>query len=191
MISPIVVCCLGILNCFFRSSLPQENPPSEWGKKSWWAVRKHHRYCVNMHVNMYVNPCHPTCSHQTAIRTSMEGANLRRSQLWPSSAFPVSVVLSTVVSASALSRCLSLHQTDHDGLALGGVQGCRVGHRTGSHSLCGTDSSQKGHRGAERSRKVLIVSVSLHKELHFHALILVISTLYLFIYVCVCTYVCL
>lgn len=29
MISPIVVYCLGILNCFFRSSLPQENPPSE------------------------------------------------------------------------------------------------------------------------------------------------------------------
>lgn len=32
-ISPIVVCCLGIFNCLFRSSVPQENPPSEKRKR--------------------------------------------------------------------------------------------------------------------------------------------------------------
>lgn len=102
MISPIVVCCLRILNCFFRSSLPQENPPSEWRKKSWWAVHKHHGCCVNTHVNMYINPCHPMCTHQAAIRASIKGGNLQQSQAEPASAFRVSFVFLAVVSASAL-----------------------------------------------------------------------------------------
>lgn len=102
MISPIVVCCLRILNCFFRSSLPQENPPSEWGKKSWWAVHKHHGCYVNTHVNMYINPCHPMCTHQAAIGASIKGGNLQQSQAQPASAFRVSFVFLAVVSASAL-----------------------------------------------------------------------------------------
>lgn len=102
MISPIVVCCLRILNCFFRSRLPQENPPSERRKKSWWAVHKHHGCYVNTHVNMYINPCHPMCTHQAAIRASIKGGNLQQSQAQPASAFPVSFVFWAVVSASAL-----------------------------------------------------------------------------------------
>lgn len=51
---------------------------------------------------MYINPCHPMCTHQTAIRASIKGANLQQSRLWPASAFPLSFVFSTVVSASAL-----------------------------------------------------------------------------------------
>lgn len=51
---------------------------------------------------MYINPCHPMCTHQTAIRVSIKAANLQQSRLWPASAFPLSFVFSTVVSASAL-----------------------------------------------------------------------------------------
>lgn len=41
---------------------------------------------------------HPSNCHQGSIK----GANLQQSQLWPASALPLSFVLSTVVSASAL-----------------------------------------------------------------------------------------
>lgn len=102
MISPIVVCCLRILNCFFRSRLPQENPPSEWRKRSWWAAHKHHGCYVNTRVNMYINPCHPMCTHQAAIRTSIKGGNLQQSQAPPASVLRVSFVFWAVVSASAL-----------------------------------------------------------------------------------------
>lgn len=71
-------------------------------KKSWWAVHKHHRYYVNKHANMYINACYPMCTHQTAIRASIKGANLQQGWPWPASAFPLSFVFSTVVSASAL-----------------------------------------------------------------------------------------
>lgn len=83
MISPIVVCCLRILNCFFRSRLPQENPPSERRKKSWWAVHKHHGCYVNTHVNMYINPCHPMCTHQAATRASIKGGTCSRARRSP------------------------------------------------------------------------------------------------------------
>lgn len=126
MISPIVVCCLRILNCFFRSSLPQENPPSEWRKKSRWAVHKHHGCYVNTHVNMYINPCHPMCTHQAAIRASIKGGNLQQSQAQPASAFRVSFVFLAVVSASAPVIDVCLRQTGSDGPALGGVQGGRA-----------------------------------------------------------------
>lgn len=152
MISPVVVCCLRILNCFFRSSLPQENPPSEWGKKSWWAVHKHHGCYVNTHVNMYINPCHPMCTHQAATRASIKGGNLQQSQAQPASAFRVSCVLGCGFCFSSYYWCLCLRHTGTDGRALGGVQGGRVGPQTGSHLLCKTDSSQKGHRRAERGK---------------------------------------
>lgn len=41
---------------------------------------------------------HPSYCHQGSIK----GANLQQSQLWPASPLPLSFVLSTVVSASAL-----------------------------------------------------------------------------------------
>lgn len=152
----IVVCCLRILNCFFRSRLPQENPPSEWRKKSWWAAHKHHGCYVNTHVNMYINPCHPMCTHQAAIRASIKGGNLQQSRAPPASALRVSFVFWPVVSAPAriidVSACT--RQTGRDAPAPGGVQACRVGPQTGSHWLCGAGPSQKGHRRAGPSKDV-------------------------------------
>lgn len=42
------------------------------------------------------------CTHQTAIRASIKGLNLQQCWFWPASAFPLSFVFSSVVSASAL-----------------------------------------------------------------------------------------
>lgn len=128
MISPIVVCCLRILNCFFRSSLPQENPPSEWRKKSWWAVHKHHGCYVNTHVNMYINPCHPMCTHQAAIGANIKGgepaAEPGRTRICVPCLF---CVLGCGFCLSSYYWCLCLRQTGSDGPAPGGVQGDRVG----------------------------------------------------------------
>lgn len=51
---------------------------------------------------MYIDPCHPMCTHQAAIRTSIKGGNLQQSQAPPASALRVSFVFWPVVSASAL-----------------------------------------------------------------------------------------
>lgn len=65
-------------------------------------MHKHHRCYVNKHANMYINACYPMCTHQTAIRASIKGLNLQQCWFWPVSAFPLSFVFSTVVSASAV-----------------------------------------------------------------------------------------
>lgn len=66
------------LIAFSEAACHRKIPLQRTEKKSWWAVHKHHRYYVNQHVNMYINPCHPMCTHQTAIRASIKGANLQR-----------------------------------------------------------------------------------------------------------------
>lgn len=160
MISPIVVCCLRILNCFFRSSLPQENPPSEWRKKSWWAVHKHHGCYVNTHVNMYINPCHPMCTHQAAIRANIKGGNLQQSQAEPTSAFRVSFVFLAVVSASAL--IIDVSACVRQAAMVRPREVCRATGwgQTGSHLLWKTGSSQTGHRRAERRKERLAESTA-------------------------------
>lgn len=128
-------------------------------KKSWWATRKHHRYYVNGHVNMYVNPCHPMCTHQTAIRARIKGAKpaaepagcgLRQPALSSPLCSPLWFLLQ-------LSLLMSLPASDGPWWTLGGVQPCRVGHQTGSHSLCGSGCSHEGpQRSKEETFKVLV-----------------------------------
>lgn len=135
------------LIAFSEAACHRKIPLQSGEKKSWWAVHKHHGCYVNTHVNMYINPCHPMCTHQAAIRASIKGGNLQQSQAEPASAFRVSFVFLAVVSASALiidvSACVRQAVMVQPWEV---CKGSRVGPQTGSHLLCKTDSSQKGHR---------------------------------------------
>ena len=113
---------------------------------------------VCKHVHKPMSPhVHPSNCHQAKYQRSKPAAAPVVACICLASLFCVPLC---GFCFSSYYWCLCLHQTDHHGPALGGVQGCRVGPQTGSHSLCGTDSSQKGHRGAERSREVPTMSTA-------------------------------
>lgn len=95
------------------------------------------------------------CTHQTAIRAvskeltcSRAGCGLRLPSL--------SLLCSPLWFLLQLLLLMSLPASDRPWWTgpgrCAGLQGCRVGHQTGSHTLCGTESSQKGHSRAARSR---------------------------------------
>lgn len=91
------------LIAFSEAACHRKIPLQSQEKKSWWAAHKHHRYYVNGHVNMYVNPCHPMCTHQTAIRARIKGAKPAAEPVVACISLPrLSFVFCAVVSASAL-----------------------------------------------------------------------------------------
>lgn len=96
------------------------------------------------HVHKPVSPhVHPSSCHQGEYQRREPAGEPGIAHICVPCLF---CVLGCGFCFSSYYWCLCVRQTGSDGPALGGVQGGRVGPQTGSHLLCKTDSSQKGHR---------------------------------------------